>query len=263
MMNYCNFFHYSSTMDLVLHPSSLNLTTQLIQRVGVGELATENVLETNVPWAYDIPDVNIKNEFHYTGIHKDSSPPTFSSLSYANHSDCNIRQLINRDYTNPAFEIDFSLEEPEGLSDVRLMIGTHEDGEDVLSATVLRGERLILPNSLSLGDELVATVLATNKNGLESSVHCILSDYDLSPPQARVVPFSYTTSHPNMFQVLLVLFDEYGLTEDMELGVGTVAGNEGHDLLNWVTLITDRVDQVIDNEKFSFPRVNTSTIRMS
>ena len=199
-------------MDLILYPTSLNLTTNLIQRVGVGELATERVLETDVPWAYDIPDVHLENEFYYMGTYQDDTPPVFHSLPYTTESHCNIRQLSDREYTNSAFEIEFDVEEAEGLSDVQLMIGSYENGDDVLSKRMLRGERLVLADSLSLDEHLIATVSATNKNGLQSFTHCVLSDYDSSPPQARVVPFSDTTSHPSMFQVLLVLFDQYGLT---------------------------------------------------
>ncbi len=243
-------------MDLILHPTSLNMTTQLIQRVGVGILATETVLETNIPWSYDIPDVKIDNEFYYIGTHMDETPPVFTTLPYSiDDSYCSIRQVSNRDYSNPAFEIEFELEEAEGLETVQLMIGTYENGDDVLSKHVIRGERLVLSDQLSYDEHLIATVLAINRNKIQSFAHCVLDDYDLSPPQARVVPFSDTTSHPNQFQVLLALFDEYGLTENMELAVGTTIGEEGNDLLDWITLKTNRVNEVIDEEKFSFPRV--------
>ena len=244
-------------MDLILYPTSLNLTTKLIQRVGVGDLATEQELENNVLWSYDIPDVNMESEFYYIGTHEDTTPPIFTVLPYAsNDSECAIRQLSGRDYVNPAFEIEFEVEETEGFPDVRLMIGTYENGENVLAQNVLRGKRLVMPSTLSVDDNLVATVSATNQNGLQSSAHCILSNYAAAPPQARVVPFSDTTSHPNEFQVLLVLFDRYGLAEDMEVVVGTVGGSEGNDLLDWMTLETDRINQIIDDEKFSFPRVS-------
>ena len=36
--------------------------------------------------------------------------------------------------------------------------------------------------------------------------------------------------------------------------MGTVAGREGNDLADWITLKTDRINQVIDDEKFSFPK---------
>ena len=244
-------------MDLILHPTSLNMTTQLIQRVGVGNLATETVLETNVLWSYDIPDVNLENEFYYIGTHMDTTPPLFTTLPYSNNdSYCSIKQLTDRDYTNPAFEIEFEVVEEEGLSNVQLMIGTYENGDDVLSKDVIRGERLVLANQLSHDEHLIATISATNQNGLQSFAHCILTNYDSSPPQARVIPFSDTTSHPNEFQVLLALFDEYGLTDDMEIAVGTTKGNQGNDLLDWITLKTSRVNEVIDEEKFSFSRVS-------
>ena len=250
------FYIFSSNMDLILYQSSLNLTKQLIQRSGVGSEASEEVLESDVAWSYSIPYVNLEDEFHYIGTSKDTTPPVFLTLPYKTDTSCNIRQLHGREYSNPAFEIEFGLEDSEGLFDIQFMIGTYENGDDVLKSHLLRGNRLVKSHSLSFDENLIATILATNQNGLSSSTKCTLTNYDSSPPQARVIPFSDTTSHPNQFQVLLVLFDQYGITDDMEIAVGTTSGIEGNDLLNWTTLQTNRINQIINDEKFSFLRVS-------
>ena len=243
-------------MDLVLHPTALNLTTQLVQRVGVGDLAIEELLESEILWSYEIPDVNQEDEFYYIGTYKDATPPLFTPLLHSDGSECYVRQLSGRDYTNPAFELEFDITEEEGLSQVQFMVGTYENGDNVFSTATMQGQRIVIPHNLLPDKDLTATVSAVNRNGLKSYVHCILTDYDLSPPQARVVPFSDTTSHPNKFEVLLVLFDEYGLTETMEVAVGTTAGEEGSDLLDWTTLDTNLINQVPSDEKFSFARVS-------
>ena len=250
-------------MDLILEPTSLNLTTQLIQRTGAGEFADEEVLESEVLWSYEIPSIN-RNEFYYQGTYTDETPPTFIPLSYSNGSNCYIRQLTGREYINPGFEIEFTIEEQESLTDLFYRIGTFDNGNDVISITEINGQRLVMPHLLLSTNQMTATITATNQNGQESVAMCRLQNYDLSPPQARVIPISDITSHPNQFEVLLVLFDEYGLTDNMEVAVGTIPGDEGNDLLDWITLTTSMIDEIPDETGlglYSFGRVCTCTCK--
>lgn len=242
-------------MDLILHPTSLNLTTKLMQRVGTGDSATENELESDVRWSYSIPDVELENEFDYISTYSDPTPPVFHPLEYANDSLCSIRQLSGRKFFNPAFELEYSVSETEGLSDVHLLIGTQENIGNALSKTVVQGERLVLPSSLSNEKDAIVTLIASNQDGLQSSANCIITNYDLSPPQARVIPYSKITSHPEKFEVLLSLFDEYGLEDYIELAIGTVTGLEGNDIMDWIKLDTDIINQ--NTNEFSFPRVSS------
>lgn len=242
-------------MDLRLHPTSLNLTTKLMQRDGSGDLASEIELESDIRWSYSIPDVDLEDEFDYISTYSDPTPPVFLPLEYSNNSLCHIQQLSGRDYFNPAFELEFSVNEAEGLSNVQAMIGTQENVGNAMSKTVIHGERLVLPSPLSNEKDTVVTLIATNRDGLQSSANCILSNYDLSPPQARIIPYSKITSHPNKFEVLLTVFDEYGLEDYIELGVGTAAGLEGgNNIVDWIKLDVELINQNKGN--FSFPRVS-------
>ena len=249
-------------MDIVLAPSTLNLTTQLIQLTGAGEFADQEVLETQTVWEYSIPPLN-RDEFYYEGRLADVTAPLFVPLSYASadQSDCFVRQLPGRPYGNPAFELEFDLSEPESVMNITYRAGNLLNGGNVISETELGGSRVVVPHNLLPAQEMFFTVSATNLNNLQMLASCSLHVYDHSPPMARINPIRAVSSHPAKIRALVVLFDEFRLDTLQEIAIGTVPGSSGDDVLSWqpfnVTQIyipPDIAGEVLN--LFSFSRVS-------
>ena len=221
-------------MDIVLAPSTLNLTTQLIRLTGAGEFADQEVLETQTLWEYSIPPLN-RDEFYYEGRLADITAPLFVPLSYASadQSDCFVRQLPGRPYGNPAFELEFGLSEPESVLNITYRAGNLLNGGNVISETELGGSRIVVPHNLLPAQEVFFTVSATNLNNLQTLASCSLHVYDRSPPMARINPIRAVSSHPSKIRALVVLFDEFGLEDLQEIAIGTVPGGSGDDVLPW------------------------------
>ena len=249
-------------MDIVLAPSTLNLTTQLIQLTGAGEFADQEVLETQTLWEYSIPPLN-RDEFYYEGRLADVTAPLFVPLSYASadQSDCFVRQLPGRPYGNPAFELEFDLSEPESVLNITYRAGNLINGGNVISETELGGSRVVVPHNLLPAQEVFFTVSATNLNNLQMLASCSLHVYDRSPPMARINPVRAVSSHPAKIRALVVLFDEFRLDTLHEIAIGTVPGGSGDDVLPWqpfnVTQIYMPPDMAGDVlNLFSFSRVS-------
>ena len=251
-------------MDIVLVPSTVNLTTQLVRRQIGGSVSAgvaSEVLESNVIWSYSIPPLQ-KDEFYYQGILKDATPPLFTALT---QSDCLVRQLPGRSHDNPAFEVLALAADPQGKPSLMLGVGTSPGFDDVLSYRDFQGDVVTLYQPLQPAVELFFTVIATNRNGVQSRASCVFLGghyYDHSLPQARVTPIRTVSSNPSQVQVLLSLFDEYQLEEVQEVAVGTVPGSWGTDVQSWtpfnLSLIqTPPMDDGQVLHQFSFARVSS------
>ena len=253
-------------MDLVLAPSALTLTSQLVQLTGAGDFAGQEVLETQTLWRYSIPPLN-RDEFYYDGTLSDVSPPQFVPLPYAesNQSDCFVRQLPGRQYSNPAFELEYEIMERESVVNMTYRVGDFLTGENVISGTELGGKRFVISAELLLGTELFFTVSATNQNGLRSLASCLLPVYDHSPPTARINPIRPISSHPSMIKALVSLFDEAGFDDSLEIAVGTVPGEYGNDVLSWQPFDVAQINTPPAEDGdvmnlFSFPRVSYTCV---
>ncbi len=247
-------------MDVVLAPTTLNLTTQLVQLTGAGEFADQEILEAEVLWEYSIPPLN-RDEFYYEGKLEDTSAPTFSPLPYANEFPCFVRQLPWRSYTNPAFELEFEVSDPQGSVNTAYKFGSFVGGGDVIPETELGGRRVVIPHELLPISTLFLTLSATNPNGLESLATCQVPVYDRSPPLARINPIRAVSSHPSRIKALVALFDEYGLQDFQEIAIGSVAGEYGYDVLPWTAFATAGIYSPPDLDGdvmnlFSFARVS-------
>ena len=222
-------------MDIVLVPSDFNLTTQLVQRIGAGQFAEQEVLQSDTLWQYSIPPLN-SDEFYYQGMLTDSSPPKFTPLSYAPEADCFVRQIPDRDFTNPDFEIEFEVSDRQSILNVTYSVGTYLNGENVIGRTELGGKRIVVPHQLLPQEELYFTVAAKNLENVETFAYCTLPDgvfYDRSPPLARINPIRPISSHPSQITTLVSLFDEYGFDAPQEIAIGLVPGESGDDIMSW------------------------------
>lgn len=236
----------------------MNLTTKLAQLTGGGGgLSNEETLDYQVPWEYSVPHIN-RGEFDQAGTLIDSSPPSFISLTHRNSSSCHVEQLIGRKYHNPAFELEFSINEADSSVDKKYKVGTYPDGADVIPLTGLYRERIVWPHSLLQGSRLFFTVLAVNENGETTETECQLLNYDSSPPLGSVVPVSTLTSNPSQFLVFLSLFDESQLLGEQEIAIGTVPGSEGSDISDWEPFQLSLINTVPPGTElapYSFPMV--------
>jgi hypothetical protein len=254
---------FSSSMDIILAPSSLTLTTQLFQRT-TGGSAEPELLQTNIEWEYSVPPLS-RDEFFFQGILPDLTPPFFTNLA-VNKEACFVRQLPGRFHSNPAFEIMYDVSDEQSMLNVMLSVGTYENADNVLPSVELGGNRgLTVYHGLAPAQQLFFTVSATNQNGLSSLASCSLPNdqfYDRSPPLGRINPIGAVSSHPDTIQALVVLFDEFGLTEVQEIAIGRLRGSEGAEILPWTSFNISQIstrpltsEGVLD--LYSFGRVST------
>lgn len=247
-------------MDLVLSPTSLALTSQLVQVTGAGEFVSEEILQADTLWYYSIPPLN-RDEFYYQGSLVDESPPEFTTLSYS-ESECYVRQLALGDVHSPMFEIEFSISEPQGLMRTGFQIGSAPKRDDIIEYTELAGSRIVIPHQLIPATPIHVTVTATNLNGEKALATCSMQSYDRSPPLARISPIRPVSSHPTKISALFSLFDESGIDTPLHVAIGTVPGDFGNDVMDWMTFdISAITTPPLDNggalNSFSFRRVSS------
>ena len=226
-------------------PSTLNLTTQLVQLTGAGEFAEREVLETDTVWEYSIPPLN-RDEFYYEGTLQDVTSPEFTPLAYQtpNQSGCFVRQLPGRAYDNPAFEIDFQVGDPESVVNFTYFVGSYENGDDLIPIAEIGGKHITVPHGLIPARDLFFRIVARNLNGLESISSCSLPNgvhYDRSPPLARINSIRSVSSHRSQISALVALFDEHGLESTQEIAIGLVPGEEGSDIMSWRVFDTAQI----------------------
>lgn len=249
-------------MNLKLSPSLLNLTAGLIRQTGAGAFADLEVMESQVLWQYSVPPVQ-QEEYMYNGLTQDETAPSFTKLSYDDSvivPSCFVRQLPNRLYSQPAFEIEVDLQDCEDYLDTVFRVGTHVDGDDVFRLHVFSGQRIVVPDGLETGRRLFVTVEATNSMGLQTIARCQLFTYDTSPPMARINPRSLFSSHPFQLESLLVLFDEYGLVDTYEVSIATSPGDYNN-IMQWTEFNTSLINTppLVPSSNlslFSAPRVS-------
>jgi len=230
-------------MDLTLSPSELNLVARLIRQTGAGAFADLEIIDSQNLWQYSVPPVH-REEYAYTGVTEDETVPTFTQLSYGSSvapPSCYVRQLPNRSYNCPAFEIEVNLQDCEDYLSVTFVVGTHVDGSDVFQLHKFTGQRLVIPDTLDTGRRLFVTVAAANSMGLTNIARCELATYDTSPPTARINPRALFSSHPSQLETLIALFDEYGLIDTYEIAIATYPG-EYDNVLEWQLFDTNMVD---------------------
>ena len=247
-------------MDLVLAPTSLSLTAQLAQTTGAGEFATEEILQTDTLWNYNVPSFN-RDEFYYRGSLADESPPEFVRLPYSD-SDCYVRQLPVQDHQNTLFELEFSLTEPQGELSTTYQLGTAPRNDDIIGASAISGRRIVVPHWLIPASPIHVTVVVTNLGGEQSLASCSLPSFDRSSPLARITPIRPRSSHPHKISALFTLFDEFGLDTPIQVAIGTVPGDYGSDIMDWVNfdLSAISIPPTDDGEplaQFSFKRVRS------
>ena len=251
------FYMHSSSMDLVLSPSTLTLTSTLLQQTGFGEEEGEEVLESATLWQYSIPPVN-RNEYVRQISTADTSAPHFSDLAEGEGINCSVRQLPWRLHDYPAFELDFKVKDPDSLLSVELIVLATRTGDTLLRRPHLRGPHVVGSYNLT-GTEMVEFVLvARNLQGLTSTSQCSLLRYDRSPPLGRITPSHLVSSHPSRLEALVVLFDEYGLDAVQQVAVGTVSGEYGSDVMDWRDFSIALLQTPPISHAFSFRRVSVS-----
>lgn len=235
----------------------MNMTTKLARITGTGAFSGEEVLDYQIQWQYSVPYIN-RSEYEQTGSTSDTTPPLFLSLPHHTTTNCRVIQLAGRKFNNPAFELEYNIQESESIGYRVYQVGTYESGADVIPVTPLYGDRIVLAHPLVQGQLLYFTVSVMNSNGLTNSTVCQLpAKYDSSPPLANVIPISTITSHSSQFEVLLTLFDESLLSIIQEISIGTIPGQD--DIISWRYFNTSLINTVPDGsglDLYSFPRVS-------
>lgn len=241
----CLSLFFSSSMDIVLVPSSLTLTSQLFRHT-TGSSAEPELLQTSVEWEYSIPPLH-RDEFYFQGALQDFTPPVFFPLSVSDSPGaCFVRQLPGRSHSNPAFELLFDVSDEQSMLSLTFGVGANEHSDDVVPSFRLGGNGGLTIYDVLLPEvQLTFTVTATNQNGVPSFASCSLPGghfYDRSPPLGRINPVGAVSSHPDMIEALVVLFDEFGLTEVQEIAIGRLRGQGGDDILPWTPFNTSLIE---------------------
>ncbi|KAK7493737.1 hypothetical protein BaRGS_00015066 [Batillaria attramentaria] len=170
-----------------------------------------------------------------------------------------VRQVPNRHPHDPAFKLEFNVEDED--SDVKLWyaVGDYEGGTNVVGWTELRGESLLVPAILPCGIPLYFMVKARNSQGLESTESSSLTTYDCTFPDGRVDMAYKCTSHPHKLRANVIVFDDSELVPDrLSHGVGYSPSSHGHEVVDWLPLNLSNSQSnpsaTGDLKKFSSPR---------
>ncbi|XP_060596420.1 uncharacterized protein LOC132750448 [Ruditapes philippinarum] len=230
-------------MDLELTPVSLKLSAIVTLDIDLAFFKFKKVLFNADLWRYSTPTIKT-NMIDVSTKEEDESPPQFSAVIENKHSNlksfgtravCDISQIKNRDYTEPAFEISVAAADDKSNLKFFLDVGTFPAGNNVKNNLQLGGPSSVLATSVDeypSGSPLYFTVYAENSAGSRAKVACMLPTYDTTEPTARITPGFLSTSNPNVIKASILVHDDTELTKAF-IGVGYGKGIYGDQLISW------------------------------
>ncbi|XP_052806219.1 uncharacterized protein LOC128235437 [Mya arenaria] len=137
-------------MDLEIRPLKLELFGLVTLEVDLLFIRFKKTLFEKRIWHYEMPKIS-KPLVDVSTKEEDVSPPIFSPVVSKTSSrtgraftDCALRQIPNRDYTEPAFEI--SVQAADDRSNVKFFVdvGTFQGGNDIRSNMQLGGSETVV-----------------------------------------------------------------------------------------------------------------------
>ncbi|KAK3609657.1 hypothetical protein CHS0354_035942 [Potamilus streckersoni] len=236
-------FDVNLKMDLELTPITLVLKGLVTLEVNLLLTTIKKTLFEMDIWRYSTPTIK-KNIIDSFDKEEDSSPPQIGNPvknavgrrsigSSQDDHQCQVRQLPNRDYTEPAFSI--AVEAADDRSEVKLFldVGTMPGGQDVLNQKQLGGPKTELTELLSpAGQPLYFTVWAENSAGNRARATCQLPTYDITLPSGRFTAEFVRTSNPSTLKATVVVFEDSALTS-AHVGVGFGMDIYGEQVVPW------------------------------
>ncbi|KAK6174798.1 hypothetical protein SNE40_013376 [Patella caerulea] len=235
------------TMDLELVPLRLRLLGIVTLRIKLLFVTIKKTLFKATLWEYSTPVIR-KRLIDFGKKEKDASPPAFSEYTDSKSGrkkravgetintatrQCSVRQLPDRDYTEPAIEL--SVRSEDDKSQVRLFLqgGTRPGLQDAFPETELGGPSSVITTRLShSGIPIYFTVVGKNSGGGSATVTCSIPTYDTSLPGGRFTADFVTSSNPRVLKASVVVFEDSDL-EYSAIGVGVGRGIYSDEMENW------------------------------
>ncbi|XP_053400990.1 uncharacterized protein LOC123541000 [Mercenaria mercenaria] len=228
-------------MDLELTPVKLKLIALVTLEVKLLFVKIKKILYSKDLWHYKTPTIR-KTIIDVSTKEKDESPPQFSPVvSNENNRGkrsmpaCDISQIKNRDYTEPAFEISVAAADDRSNVKFFLDVGTFPAGSNIVNDRQLGGSSTVLATAVDeypSGVPLYFTVYAENSAGARAGVTCMLTTYDTTEPTARITPAFLSTSNPNEIKASVLVHDDSEIIKAFT-GVGYGKGSYGDQVVPW------------------------------
>ncbi|KAK6192291.1 hypothetical protein SNE40_003784 [Patella caerulea] len=239
------------TMDVELIPLKLRLLARVLVRIEIPHIVKfEKILFSSEIWEYTTPSIRSRL-IDYKNEEKDTTAPTFSEYTDTKSArrkravaepintptrHCSVRQLPDRDYTEPAIEI--SVRSEDDKSQVRLFVtaGTKPGLSDALRQIQLGGQSSIITTILKEdGVPIYFTVVGKNSEGASSTVTCSIPTYDVTLPGGRLEVDFITSSNPGVLKASVVVYEDSELVYTA-LGVGYGRGIYGDEIVRWTPI---------------------------
>ncbi|CAH1802777.1 unnamed protein product [Owenia fusiformis] len=238
----------SMRMDLELIPLRLELTTGLYGWLpGPGDI---EIFFINL-WEYTTPVIK-KNIFQINDPEMDDSPPDFSVYAQpapkefkrsSERVECSVKQLANRDHTEPAFLLGVGVADGESQVDMTYCVGTYRGGCDEVAVEPMGGSSTIVSMPLTSGVPLYFLIIASNNQGASASIECKLSTYDMTLPKGRMIPDFHSSSHPHILRASGMAVDDSPLKQHA-LAIGYGNGIFGDQVVPWHIVAADKASSI-------------------
>ncbi|XP_046562951.1 uncharacterized protein LOC124271844 [Haliotis rubra] len=226
-------------MDMELTPLQLTLRGKVTLEINLGKWIGKirKTLYNAVIWRYSTSSTR-KRLIDTGKKEEDKSPPQF--LNYVDNTggsgrqkravstsrSCLVRQLPNRDYTEPAVEIAIAAQDDRSQVQIFVDAGTKPGLSDVLRQSSLGGPSAIITQrfpSNGHGVPVFFTVYGENSAGARTAVTCSIPTYDVTPPGGRLTAEFSSTSNPAELMGNVVVYEDSDLIKS-SLGVGLGRG---------------------------------------
>ncbi|XP_048250793.1 uncharacterized protein LOC124111176 [Haliotis rufescens] len=229
------------TMDLELTPIELVLRALVTLEIKIPFIGRiKKTLFSKKLWRYATPTIR-KKMIDVGKKEKDESPPQFlqyvdktgnsRSKRAASTTQCSVRQLPERDYTQPAIEIAVQAQDDRSQVELFLDAGTKPGLSDVLKKAGLGGPSTIITQRFSKhGVPMYFTVFGENSAGVRSEVTCNIPTYDVTLPGGRLTADFKSTSSPSELRASVVVYEDSDLTVS-NVGVGLGRGIYGDEVI--------------------------------
>ncbi|XP_046574117.1 uncharacterized protein LOC124282192 [Haliotis rubra] len=228
----------SLKMDVELVPLELTLKGLVTLEIKlIANITIKKTLYKADIWQYATSE--IKKRLIDTGKkEEDKSPPQFFKYLYnavfsgrkkrpvSTSQSCLVRQLPNRDYTEPAVEIAIAAQDDRSQVQIFVDAGTKPGLSDVLRQSSLGGPSAIITQPFpqnSHGVPVYFTVYGENSAGARSTVTCSIPTYDVTPPGGRLTADFSSTSNPAELRGNVVVYEDSDLVKS-SVGVGLGRG---------------------------------------
>ncbi|XP_046360096.2 uncharacterized protein LOC124137716 [Haliotis rufescens] len=256
----------SLTMDVEMVPLEMTLRGQVTTEVELLLVTIKKILYEAVIWRYATPV--IRKRLIDTGKkEEDKSPPQF--LNYVDKTggsgrqkravstsrSCLVRQLSDRDYTEPAVEIAIAAQDDRSQVQIFVDAGTKPGLTDVLRRVSLGGPSTIITQRFSkngYGVPVFFTVYGENSAGARSTVTCSIPTYDVTPPGGRLTSDFSSTSNPAELRGNVVVYEDSDLVKS-SVGVGLGRGIYGDEVIAYNSVnLKDRTNAHYDPSTDNF-----------